>query len=93
MSVYVDDMMVCVRNKNWRYSTVCHLIADTEEELHQMADQIGLRRSWFQKKNDQIPHYDLVRSKRVKVVRAGAVEISIKQFVKKLCEWRNNGKK
>jgi hypothetical protein len=47
MAVYVDDMRMSARvgriNGVW-----CHLTADTEEELHEFATKLGLRRSWFQ---------------------------------------------
>lgn len=39
-----------------------HLISDTNiDELHQFAEQIGLRREWFQDKPGR-PHYDLTRT-------------------------------
>ena len=56
-----------------------HMIADTEAELHAMADAIGLRRAWFQK-----DHYDLVPSKRALAIRRGAVALDRRTFVEKL---------
>lgn len=50
---------------------MCHMIADTEDELHAMADRIGVNRKWFQG-----DHYDIARSKRRRAVRFGAVEIT-----------------
>ena len=38
MSVYVDTTMDYGPKGNW-----CHMIADSLEELHEMADAIGLK--------------------------------------------------
>lgn len=70
MTVYVDDM----RAKFGRL-VMCHMVADTEAELHAMADCIGVDRKWYQNK-PRHPHYDIALSKRVLAVSAGAVEIS-----------------
>ena len=50
---------------------MCHLIADTDAELHAMARTIGVARRWYQG-----DHYDICLSKRAAAVAAGAVEIS-----------------
>lgn len=76
MSVYVDGLVQwgdassprCFRNQ-----PSCHMYADTLEELHTLADAIGMKRSWFQDKRD-LPHYDLVPSRRAVAIRLGAVE-------------------
>lgn len=69
MTVYVDDMQAPFRNM-----VMCHMIADTEAELHAMADRIGIARKWYQKN-----HYDIAQSKRRLAVSAGAIEISWRQ--------------
>lgn len=68
MSVYVDN----ARNP-YRGMLMCHMLADTPEELHAMADKIGIQRRWFQ--NESTPHYDICRSKRVLALLHGAIEI------------------
>lgn len=83
MGVYVDQLLPCIPNKNWRYSKSCHLIADTLEELHDFAQQLGLRRAWFQ--NKILPHYDLTGNKRKQALKLGAIEIS-RNKIKKLIE-------
>lgn len=69
MTVYVDDMQARFRNM-----IMCHMIADTEAELHAMADRIGVARRWYQGN-----HYDIAQSKRALAVSAGAVEITWRQ--------------
>ena len=51
MPVYVDNQ----KNPYGRMK-MCHMLADTLEELHAMADLIGIKRKWFQ--NESTPHYD-----------------------------------
>lgn len=55
----------------------CHLMADTEEELHAFAQRLRLKREWFQPKSH--PHYDLTIEKRVQAVALGAVEVSARE--------------
>jgi len=74
MSVYVDT----ARNKFYRYR-MSHMLADSLEELHAMAEKLGLRRSWFQPKSS--PHYDLCQSKRARAVELGAIEVDRRQVV------------
>jgi hypothetical protein len=78
VTVYVDDMEAEFKPghvPNRRY-VMCHMITDdpTFEELHRMADTIGVDRKWFQG-----DHYDIVKTKRALAVKAGAVEITVRQ--------------
>lgn len=71
MAVYVDDM----RAKFGRM-IMCHMVADTLEELHAMADKIGVARKWYQgPPKTRHPHYDISLSKRAQAVYFGAKEI------------------
>lgn len=74
MAVYVDDMRA-------KYGTMimCHMIADTEEELHAMAAAIGVQRKWHQKPPKHDSHYDIALSRRALAVAAGAVQITWRQ--------------
>ena len=56
-----------------------HLVADSEAELHAMADRIGVARRWYQG-----DHYDVCQSKRALAIRFGAVAI----MARDLGEWR-----
>ena len=59
--------------------TMCHMLADTVEELHEMSEKIGVARKWFQ--STRYPHYDICKSKRALAVEFGAKEIGRKEFV------------
>ena len=72
MSVYVDPLI----DYGWKLGPSCHMTSDNIEELHLMADKIGLKRSWFQMGKNDLPHYDLVASKRKLAVSNGAVELT-----------------
>jgi hypothetical protein len=69
MSVYVDGMRA-----SYGRMIMCHMIADTPEELHAMADRIGVARRWFQDTSKaSFPHYDIALSKRALAIGAGAI--------------------
>jgi hypothetical protein len=74
MTVYVDDMRA-----PFGRMVMCHMIADTDEELHAMAASIGVSRMWHQKPGTPKSHYDISLSKRALAVVAGAIEITWKQ--------------
>ena len=44
------------------------------EELHVFAEQIGMKRSWFQT-HRIAPHYDLTGTRRAVAVGLGAIEV------------------
>ncbi len=88
MGVYVDALIVypvsmmsaATQRAGSRHGhRWCHMIADTESELHAMAQRIGLRRAWFQR-----DHYDLTPPRRDAAIRAGAIEMDRRTFVSKL---------
>lgn len=75
MSVYVDPP----RHRFGRM-IMCHMLADSPDELRAMADRIGVARRHFQA-HASTPHYDICKSKRTAAVAAGAVEVSARQMV------------
>ena len=72
--VYVDDMEAAFGRM-----TMCHMIADTSEELHAMADKIGVARKWLQREGSPTEHYDIAQSKRALAVANGAKEITMRE--------------
>jgi len=72
MAVYVDQGKI-----PYRGMLMSHMLADSLDELHSMADRIGLRRIWFQ--GEGTPHYDLCQAKRRLAIQRGAIEIDRRQ--------------
>ena len=70
MTVYVDDAVSLWRGHRW-----AHLMADTLDELHDFARQLGLRREKFQDKTSGA-HYDVPAPLREQAIVLGAVAIS-----------------
>ena len=75
MSVYVDDMQAeYYSHRLHRKLIMCHMLADTDEELRAMADKIGIAQRWHQG-----DHFDICKSMRDKAVKLGAIEITMRQ--------------
>ncbi len=80
MTVYVDDMHRFPIGK-YRRMKMSHMIADTDQELHDMADRIGVDRRWWQSPEATSgSHYDIALTKRELAIDAGAVEITMRQL-------------
>lgn len=79
MAVYVDDMHLTEMGKFGRMK-MCHMVADTTEELLAMADGIGVQRKWLQKAGTHREHFDIAMTKRALAVQAGAVEVTMNQL-------------
>jgi hypothetical protein len=73
VTVYVDNMRA-----PFGRMVMCHMIADSDDELHAMADKIGVARKWFQRKPSG-DHYDIALGKRSRALDLGAVEITLRQ--------------
>jgi hypothetical protein len=71
VSVYVDDMRA-----PYGRMIMCHMIADTSAELHEMARRVGVARRWVQKEGTPKEHYDVCLAMRAKAVKLGAKEIT-----------------
>jgi hypothetical protein len=74
MTVYVDNMKAAFGNM-----TMCHMIADTDDELHEMAAKIGVQGKWHQAPPRHDSHYDIALSKRALAIKAGATQITWRQ--------------
>lgn len=79
MAVYVDDMKA-----KFGRMIMCHMIADTTEELLTMADTIGVARKWIQYPGTPREHFDIALSKRKLAVQHGAEEITWRELGEKV---------
>ncbi|UXS04433.1 DUF4031 domain-containing protein [Agrobacterium tumefaciens] len=77
MAVYVDD----VRHR-FGNMVMCHLWADTDDELLAMVDKIGVQRKWIQghktlsfgkHRDASWVHFDIALSKKALAIAAGAI--------------------
>lgn len=84
MAVYVDNA-----RHPYGQMIMCHMAADSTEELLAMADKIGVARKWLQKEGTWQEHFDICLSKRKSAVQLGAEEITAKQLVKRLMAKRS----
>lgn len=69
--VYVDEA-----KHPYGRMMMCHMMADTTEELLAMADRIGVARKWLQKAGTRYEHFDISKGKRGEAVAAGALEVT-----------------
>lgn len=87
--IFVDQMTPCIVSTMWRHSQSCHMYTTpgNEKELHDLAQKIGLKLSWFQNAGD-MPHYDLTKAKRKRAIAAGAIVESSRHLVTILRQYR-----
>lgn len=76
MTVYVDDY-----NAPYGRMKMCHMIADSTEELLAMVDKIGVQRKWIQKAGTAYEHFDIARTKRELAIQFGALPVSSRRIV------------
>jgi len=70
MTVYVDTMQAPFKGM-----LMCHMIADSEQELHAMAAAIGMQRKWYQR-----DHYDISMEMKQLAIQKGAREIGMREL-------------
>jgi hypothetical protein len=87
VSVYCDNADIPYRNPKTGYEMLMsHLLADSLEELHKMADALGIDRSYFQDKHT--PHYDICKKKRMKAHSLGVIAVDRRQMNDLIKQWR-----
>jgi Protein of unknown function (DUF4031) len=75
MTCYVDAIRE-YPGAGLRFTRFCHLLADTREELHAMADELGIPRKYFQD-HPWRWHHDLPEPLRARAVELGAEEVTL----------------
>lgn len=72
--VYVDDYGALLGRMR-----MCHMIADSDEELHNMIDKLGVDRRHHQAPPRHDSHYDICLSKKRLAITLGAKQITARQ--------------
>ena len=83
--IYIDSM-----NAKYRRMTMCHMLADSEEELLDMAKKIGVNTKWIQYPGTYKCHFDICNSKKVKALELGAIEITYSELKQLLRRKKND---
>lgn len=86
MAVYVDPLREHPPLYGERFW--CHLIADSEEELHAFAQRLGMPRRAYQG-----DHYDLRPEGRAAALAAGAQEMPTREMARRVCAVRKAKRK
>jgi hypothetical protein len=76
VGVYVDEPRWFAHGRYW-----CHMVADTPEELDEIARKLQLKPRWKQKVGTPSEHYDLPVEGREAAVALGAIPVSSRQIV------------
>ena len=65
----------------------CHLVADSIYFLHKFAEEIGLKRHWFENKRGKNgPHYDVKGEMITKAIENGALQVQSREIINFLKE-------
>jgi hypothetical protein len=83
MSVYVDSAMIPFRWGKFDSGKLLlsHMIADTHEELMEMAAKLELLERWIQKPGTPHEHFDVCATKRRRAIELGAVKKTQRELV------------
>lgn len=84
MTVYVDRLSYAIPKSSQAKrcgDLWCHLWADTTNELIIFSQKIGLKGTWIRDKPGFV-HFDLTPKKREEAIKAGALEMSLKKWLK-----------
>lgn len=85
MAVYIDQM-----NAKFGRMIMCHMMADTTDELIQMAKNIGVNTKWIQDKGTPHEHFDIsLGKKKIAIEKFGAIEVGWREIAN-LIKRRNN---
>lgn len=84
MTVYVDDM-----EAKFGRMIMCHMMADSKEELLAMVDAIGVNRRWIQKEGTIYEHFDVSLSMKRRAIDRGAVQLTRRELYMKMREKQN----
>lgn len=83
MSVYVDSA-----NLSYGRMIMCHMLADSTDELLTAVDKLGVKRRWLQSPGTYREHFDICLAKRKLAVENGAIQITTFELGKLLAKRR-----
>lgn len=89
MAVYVDNMYLSPMGRFGRMK-MSHMVADTEEELYEMARAIGLNTKWVQhaEMGKGWIHFDVSMQYRERAVHLGAIELTMRELGRMTMNWK-----
>lgn len=73
--IYVDDS-----NEPYDKIITCAMVADTSDELMNVARRIGVPSFWIDNANTPFEHFDISLDQKRKAICEGAIEISQKDM-------------
>lgn len=79
MSVFVDDAQIPYKSMK-----MCHMLADSTEELIAMAEAIGINRRHIQHAGTYREHFDVCLAKRQEAIKRGAIKVTFREVAKML---------
>lgn len=89
MPVYVDDV-----RHHFRGMVMCHMWADSLDELLEMADRIGMARRWLQQPpKASWVHFDVSLTLKAKAIAAGAILTDRYGPIEHVARLRGDGKR
>jgi hypothetical protein len=87
-AIYVDELFVFESRRRQARDAGqandhrwCHMWSEDVEALHALAGNLGMQREWFQNKPG-FPYYDLPPARRVAALSLGAMECSLKDWLR-----------
>lgn len=81
MAVYVDNMYTTSLG-NYKGMKMSHMMADTNQELLEMAEKIKVNKKWIQYQGTGKEHFDICLSKRQLAVENGAIEVEMRKLAR-----------
>lgn len=74
--------MIYIGTREYKYGRMLmsHMVSDNIDDLHDFADELGIKWRHFQDKNGK-PHYDICKSKKLKALKMGAKEVNDREIV------------
>ena len=88
--VYIDNFYETGAG-NYGRMKMSHMVADTKEELLEMADKIGVQRKWIQDENTYREHFDVCMAMRKKAIAFGAKPVSWMEMGRIINKKNNHG--